>query len=288
MRFKITFLFIFLLACSKLFAQFGLDANNWQLLWSDEFDSINTNIWKIANNFDHYGNEQQVYISKNVTVDSGLLILNMLHEEYQCPDNYVNQWFCSRQNNLDENYAYTSGWIETKPNYYVRYGLIEARIKIPYSHGFFPAFWTFTNVPNYQEIDIFEMLPGRTDKIEKKSNRKKKIKITHNQYYTTSNMHLKSVDGENYFNNSLFKISPINDYTKWHTYSLIWSPSKIIWLIDGHTIRSEQNSGFYDFARIIFNFALNPWITPYNNSDFPSKMLIDYVRVYEMKVNVRN
>ena len=101
-------------------------------------------------------------------------------------------------------------------------------------------------------------------------------------------MHLKSPEGINYFSNSLFEISSVDDYSKWHTYSLMWSPSKVVWLIDGYTIRSEVNTGFYDYAKIIFNLALNPWVTPYNPENFPSKMFIDYIRVYELKVNIRN
>jgi len=54
------------------------DINNWSLIWSDEFNdgTINTTMWKVEPEFDHWGaNPNIVAIDDNVNESGGNLIL---------------------------------------------------------------------------------------------------------------------------------------------------------------------------------------------------------------------
>lgn len=76
---------------------------------------------------------------------------------------------------------------------------------------------------------------------------------------------------------------PVNfNYTGWHTYGIEWSPSKMIWYINGSPVRIFPNPGIVDPVRIILNLAIEPWALPNQTTPFPSEMLVDYVRVYEL------
>lgn len=137
----------------------GQNINNdphWNLVWEDNFNNLDLSTWKVANNFDHYG-EPQVYTNRpdNVFISNGNLVIRLKNEMYHSTN--MSHWTCNH-----EWYSYTSGWLETKPSKNVQYGLIMARIKLPYGYGYWPAFWTFkgggVSATNAAEIDIFEML----------------------------------------------------------------------------------------------------------------------------------
>ncbi len=63
---------------NNCFGQTILNDPHWELVWEDNFDYLDLSTWKVANNFDHYG-EQQVYTnrSNNVFVSNGNLVLKV-------------------------------------------------------------------------------------------------------------------------------------------------------------------------------------------------------------------
>ncbi len=289
---KITITLIVALCSTLLFGQNPSNDPHWNLVWGDEFNSLNTSIWKVQNHFDHYGGEPQVYTDRpeNVFIDNGNLVLKVQDETYSCPSSAVNQWGCARQNNLGIPYEYTSGWVETKATYNTEYGYIESRVKLPYGQGFWPAFWTFvgggvTGV-NAAEIDIFEML-GNHPSSDLTTN-------LHHEYCNSSRPDYSS--GNCTQLPSFYEISEPTGFSwdqQWHTYGIEWSPSKIIWYVDGFPIRFFNQTGQTDPAtgtpiypvdpvRIILNLALAPWSPPNGSTPFPSEMRIDYVKVYEL------
>lgn len=248
-------------------AQTPANDPHWQLVWEDNFNSLNTNIWQVAHNFDHYG-EPQVYKSENVSVSGGHLVLTTKQEMYSCPPIYVNDWACNRQDAVGLPYSYTSGWVETKPAYSTQYGYIESRMKVPYGYGFWPAFWTFqadglAYPNNAAEIDIFEMLGHYPND------------------HVTTNIHWAYPDNNEYMQHVEI---PYFNYSDWHIYAIEWSPTKIIWYIDGKPIRILNDHYIMDPVRIIINTAIEPTYQPTTSTTpFPSEFRVDYVKVYDLK-----
>lgn len=80
---KLTFIAL-LLQTMIMRAQTPLNDPHWKLVWEDNFDSLNTNIWLVQDNFDHWG-EQTVYIDDNVYCQNGNLTLEIKNESYSCP-----------------------------------------------------------------------------------------------------------------------------------------------------------------------------------------------------------
>lgn len=261
---KKTVLLIPLLLSLWTFGQTPSNDPHWQLVWEDHFNTFDANKWLKVDWAQH--GEPQLYLANNITVSNGNLVIKVNNNPTYCPPNPPTVWGacwpCANQW-----YNYTSGWVETKQAYNTQFGYIESRIKLPYGYGFFPAFWTFigsgVSGSNAAEIDIFEML-GHSPSNE-----------------ITTNIHLNYSDGNIYFQ----KQTPTNyDYNNtWHTYGIEWSPSKIIWYVDGSPIRLFPNHGIIDPVRIILNLAIEPGYLPNSSTPFPSDMLVDYVKVYDLK-----
>jgi len=259
-----------------LFLLTMLDAQPYHLVWEDNFDSLNTDIWLVQNNFDHYGGELQVYTSRpeNVFISDGNLVLRVNKEDYSCPPGSINPWGCARQYNTGQPYQYTSGWIETQPAYNTQYGKIEARISLPWGRGFWPAYWTFVGegLPshvNAAEIDIFEMYGHKP--------------ATHLE----TNVHLDYCNPDRFDYPdcpsipSYGKSHIIPNYAnKFHIYTLEWSPELIKWKMNDIPLRVMNNPGVVDPVRTIINMALLVGDPPNVNTPFPSDIKIDYVKVY--------
>jgi beta-glucanase (GH16 family) len=259
-----------------LIAQTDRTIESFQLVWEDNFDSLNTEIWHVQNNFDHYGGERQVYTSRpeNVFIQDGSLVLRVNRENYSCPPEALNPWGCALQYNTSLPYEYTSGWIETKPAYNTQFGYAEARIYLPFGRGFWPAFWTFVGegLPNHSnaaEIDIFEMYGHQP------------------AYIQETNIHLEYCN-ENY--PTYPDCSDIPSYHREHIipnyafkyliYSIEWTPEYIKWKTNDQVIRVSPNPGVVDPVRLIINMAILMGNPPNPETIFPADIKIDYVRVY--------
>ena len=129
------------------------------LIWQDEFngDTLNTDYWEIQTGtgahmgLTGWGNlEQQYYRPDNIRVNNGRLQIIARTDGFG-------------------GMPYTSGRIRSARNFSVRFGRIEARLRVPIGAGFWPAFWMMPEPvnatteagvhggwPNSGEIDIFE------------------------------------------------------------------------------------------------------------------------------------
>lgn len=121
---KINVYTILVLSSFSLSCSLSSQSNDYKLVWSDEFSgqNLNDNFWNVETGSDGWGNnELQNYTeSDNLEIKDGNL-------------------FIYAKKDLDGNY--TSGRIETKNKKYFTYGKVEARIKLPYGKGIWPAFW---------------------------------------------------------------------------------------------------------------------------------------------------
>ncbi len=250
------------------------------LVWSDEFegDSLDTEKWgyqtgindvyhgKASSTLRWGNNEQQYYTEDAVSVSGGCLEIKATREQ-------------------KEDCAYTSGRILTRDLYYVTYGYIEARIKMPAITGLWPAFWMLPQPSDYSsttniyggwsqsgEIDIMEA-KGRLPYEMCGTLHYGRTQYTGSDYYMTDNLSI----------------------ANWHTYAVDWREDHITWYVDGVEFFTMKSSEWYTDASdndaapfdqpfyILLNLAVGG---NFDNSNVPpegfesASMYVDYVRVY--------
>ncbi|MEW9799260.1 family 16 glycosylhydrolase [Alteromonas sp. CYL-A6] len=254
----------------------------WVVVWEDQFDddTINTENWNfLTGDGSEYGipgwgnNELQYYEEDNAFIEDGKLVI-------QAEADAVG------------GYEYTSARLTTEGKLDVRYGRIEASIKMPGGQGTWPAFWMLPTDSPYGdwaaggEIDILE----------------------------STNL---GVDGKNEIQGTLHygSLWPLNRFTyktyepemtitdDFHRYAIEWEQGEIRWYFDDthYATMTEQNffsyywggqdSGFItnDYApfntpfHILLNLAIGGNLpgAPADDLALPLRMEVDYVRVYQ-------
>lgn len=205
-------------------------------------------------------NESQYYTdrSENVVVEDGILKISALKENFQGSN-------------------FTSGKVLTKGKYQRKFGRFEARIKLPWGQGIWPAFWLLgddsngTQVwPQIGEIDIMEY-------------RGQEPTIVH------GTVHGPGYSGGQAITKSYDLINNRFD-TDFHIFGIEWGPGYINFYVDGvlyNQITPEDVTGEWVFDDndfyIIMNVAVGGTFVgpPGVNTVYPQTMLVDYVRIYE-------
>jgi len=254
-------------------------AQNWTLVWMDEFEqpdgsSPDSSKWgfDVGTGSGGWGNNQQEYDTartNNARIQSGQLVIEARQE------NYMGR-------------SYTSARMLTKGKWAWTYGRIEARIKIPRGQGIWPAFWTLganfdgpggVGWPACGEIDIMENI-GKTN-----NNEQGKI-------YGT--IHGPQSGGDYYGGAGVggsYTLPGGAAYADdFHVYAIEWTTNQIKWYMDSHlfftaTPANLPSGGTWPFTKpqfILLNLAVGGnWPGyPSNYTVFPQQMLVDYVRVY--------
>src|ERR1017187_7491269 len=155
-------------------------------------------------------------------------------------------------------------------------GRVEARIRIPYGQGIWPAFWMLgadvkrKGWPACGEIDIMENIGREPDTVHG---------TVHGPRYSGANGIGKP-----------FQIAAGRFTDDYHIYAVEWTPERIDFLVDGqsyHTVAPASlpagTKWVYDHPFfLILNVAVGGgWPhNPDETSVFPQTMLVDYVRVY--------
>lgn len=231
-------------------------AQNYQLVWSDEFETAIGPDWvfETGNNNGWGNNELQTYTNgANAAVVNGVLEITARKES---------------------NGTVTSTRMKTQGKKSWQYGKVEARIKLPLFHGAFPAFWMLGDAisnggwPKCGEIDIME-----------------NINSSMNTYGTL-----------HYDDNGWQHIgsSTPTDPSQWHINTMVWDKDKVIWYLDGveYNRYDLRNAKFDEFRAkffILLNLAYRsnwtesaqPGATLANFPATPQKMYVDWVRVYQ-------
>jgi beta-glucanase (GH16 family) len=246
------------------------------LVWADEFDgtTIDATKWQsISGNgcpsLCGFGNaEAQRYDPNQATiVKEGTNSYLNIQAKYEPSAAFPQQ-------------PYSSAKLTTEGKYALKYGRVEARMKLSSGMGAWPAFWMLpagvSNWPFTGEIDIMEAKHRNPQSID-------------------GTIHY---DGGGYHYTGRSYASPTDLSTEFHVYAVEWGPNIIKWFIDGNlfhtaTPNTTVNGGwpfndqqFY----IILNLAVGSAGTPYTSvngagvapipGDFPAKLQVDYVRVY--------
>jgi beta-glucanase (GH16 family) len=277
MRAVLTYILLITLTACPLYAE------SRQLVWSDEFDYQglpDKTKWDYEVGFVR-NKELQYYTAdrkENARVENGMLVIEARKEEFKNPS-YVpgakGSWQKSR-----ENAGYTSASLTTFNKASWRYGRIEVKAKLPSGRGMWPAIWMLgTNIrkgtgwPKCGEIDIMEFVGHEPD-------------IIHGTIHTGKFNHVAGTA-----KGSRITIpGPDKDF---HVYAVEWDPQKIDFFVDEKKYFTFKNDGTGEDAwpfdkeqYLILNIAVGgAWggAKGVDDSIFPQKLYIDYVRVYQDK-----
>jgi beta-glucanase (GH16 family) len=244
----------------------------WSLVWSDEFDgpngsAVNSSKWSFDVGGNGWGNnELETYTSRtaNADLEGGMLVVKTLKETFTGPDGITRN--------------YTSARLLTKNKFSQAYGRFEARIKIPYGQGIWPAFWMLgDNIntagwPNCGEIDIMENIG-------------KEPSIVHGTFHGPGYSGAQGVSAAYALPNGQ-KFS--DDF---HTFAVEWEPNVMRFYVDGLLYKTRTPADLpagttwvFDHPFfIILNVAVGGGFpgNPDATTVFPQQMLVDYVRVYQ-------
>lgn len=254
--------------------------SGWQLVWHDEFDGESLDASKWSPNIwapRKVNDEDQAYTDreKNVRVEQGHLVIEAHKEDYG-------------------EARYTSGRIHSAGKGDFLYGRFEVRARLPWGQGSWPAIWMLPSDPyryatsceggeDWQGSDTCDAWPNSGE-----------IDIMEHVGYQMNHVH-GTVHNEAYYwvkweqRKGRVLIDGVDE--DFHVYALEWSPDRIdIFVDDTHYFTYvNEGSGWqawpYDHPfHLILNIAVGGvWGRaggPIDDSIFPQRMLVDYVRVY--------
>ena len=249
----------------------SLSYEGYELKWEDQFDgdTLNRDDWNVELHDPGWvNNELQSYVDSpdNIYVKDGSLVIKPTETEDE-----------------NGNKSYASGRVNTQNKHDFKYGLFEARVKVPEGQGFLPAFWmmpTDENLygqwPRCGEIDIMEVLGNDT----------------HTSYGT---IHYGNPHSESQGSYTLEEGTFSDEY---HVFNVEWEPGRISWYVDGRLIHTEDNwysategqgeitypAPFDQPFYIILNLAVGgnwPGNPDETTNIEEAAYYIDYVKVYQ-------
>lgn len=236
----------------------------YNLVWQDEFDGPagqkpDSTKWTYDTGTD-WGNAQLEYDTdraENASLDGdGNLVITARAESYM-------------------GQPFTSARIKTEGLFEQTYGRFEARIKMPWGPGIWPAFWLLgSNVetvgwPECGEIDIMEYRGQQPNLIHA---------TVHGPGYSAGGGVTKSYG----FEHNRFDVD-------FHLFAVEWGQNYLRFYVDDvlyQEIKPEDLTGPWVFNKpffIILNVAVggNYVGFPTQDTQFPQSMVVDYVRVYK-------
>ncbi|ONI39513.1 hypothetical protein AN639_01585 [Candidatus Epulonipiscium fishelsonii] len=238
----------------------------YELVFADEFDVDgvpNPENWDYDIGGHGWGNnELQYYTRDNVVVKDGYLEIEARKEQ-------------------KEGMEYTSTRLVSRNKQDFLYGKIEVRAKLPSGLGTWPAIWMLSTDweyggwPHSGEIDIMEHVGYDQNRI-------------HGSVHTLSYYH--SINTQK--TATIVKAGVSDEF---HVYAVEWLPDKVKVSLDGEVYFEYNpndyvsNPSFKEWPfdkrmHLILNIAVGGFwggLKGIDDTIFPQKMLIDYVRVYQ-------
>ena len=253
-----------------------VQAQDWQLVWADEFDYVglpDSAKWTYGVGGHGWGNNELQYYTEadldNARVQNGMLTIEARHEP-------------------TEGMGYSSARLLTRGKAAWTYGRFEVRAKVPDGLGTWPAIWMLYEDapyggggwPDNGEIDIMEHVgydPG----------------VVHATVHTKAFNHKIGTQVSAQVN-----VSDFNE--AFHVYAVEWTPEEIRGYLDDELYYTYPNTSA-DFVaetggeaweawpfdhphHLILNIAVGgDWggAKGVDPAVFPKQMLVDYVRVYQ-------
>ncbi len=238
------------------------------LVWSDDFSedgALSSERWNynLGTGDNGWGNNELQYYTdrlENVEVKDDMLHITALQESYMGS-------------------GFTSGRVLTQGIYQTKYGRFEAKIKLPWGQGLWPAFWLLGNDsdgnidwPNTGEIDIMEYV-GQAPT------------ITHGSIHGPGYSGGEGVTKSYTLQNDRFD-------TGFHIFGIEWGPNYINYYVDDVLYNQITPSDLPEGKKWVFNdneffIILNMAVggsfvgSPNAETVFPQTMQVDWVKVYQ-------
>lgn len=251
----------------------------YDLVWHDEFDKDgkpDEDFWSYEIGFKR-NNELQYYLSENVNIKNGLLVIEGKKE------NINNKAFAPESKDWRENqeYAqYSSASINTRGKKAFQYGIVEVRAKIDTALGMWPAFWTLGETQSWPangEIDIMEYYRVKEEGT-----------ILANAAWASSDKRAEWDEAKIPIVKFLEK-DP-NWVNEFHVWNLNWNEDYIRLYLDNELLnevdltKTINPDGFNPFQQphyILLNLAIGSNGGDPSSTPFPKEYLVDYVRVFQ-------
>jgi len=248
------------------------------VVWSDEFDgegALDESKWTFESGFVR-NEEVQWYQSENAFQEDGMLVIEGRAEERPNPDHVPGStdWRTSR-----ETITHTSASVTTLDRYSWQYGHLVVRAKVTNDGGTWPAIWTLgvdCEWPSNGEVDVMENYGGD---------------ILANFAWGTDTRWSPRWDSSHW---------PVADFgagwtDDFHIWEWEWTSERMVIRLDGVTLNDVSlestingtaacagDNPFQQEHRLLLNLALGGSAGgSIADLAFPTRYLIDYVRVYQ-------
>ena len=257
-------MFIFFLGITLF--PISLQAQEWELVWADEFNEEglpDSTKWQYEYGPPYKNNEKQFYAREELKysrIEDGCLILEAHREEREGAD-------------------YVSASLHTQGKKDFLYGRVEARLKMPKGRGTWPAFWMLgTNIdevgwPTCGELDIMEYVGFDPEKVH-------------------ANIHTEAYNHQ-IGTNKGDSIHVNKPYEEFHVYAIEWFEDRVDFFVDDIKYftfeKPSDDMEEWPFDKphyLIINLAIGGNLGGQQGIDdslFPHKYYIDYVRYYKQK-----
>ena len=238
-----------------------------ELVWSEEFDTLDTDRWKIENSTFGEGNsELQCYTPEQVGVANGSLVIVAQNREVTCPN--------------EQTRDYTSGMVRSQDVTLEPGQRIEWRTKLTPADpenqaGLWPAFWAsgWDGKPwPSSELDFFEVMTARDPS------------------RTVYSIHYLDENGKHGKRSSEVYNDKFSD--DWHDFEFDYGiDGVLVWRMDGievHRVVSAPTQQVWPspfdspVTELRINLALGGTPGGLDIRALPAIFEMDYIRVYEM------
>ncbi|EGD76560.1 hypothetical protein PTSG_07675 [Salpingoeca rosetta] len=249
----------------------SLVRRNWTLTLEDNFsEGLNTSRWEVRQNQTHCEPcEPQLYLSKNVYVANGSLVLKTDRERVVGPGGQV--------------FNFTSGWVDTKERWYQRFGRFEINASLPdrRSTGIWPAFWLMPNPSTASPVDVCWPVGGEIDVFEYTANPFVDAVFATFRWGPSCGDDKQPLPGSMY--PPEFRAGSV-DFTEFHTYAVEWNETTMAFFVDDecyHVKTANEVSIPQDPFYLILDTAVAWYFPPGPDALYPVYHVIDYVRAYK-------
>ncbi|MDP6929094.1 MAG: glycoside hydrolase family 16 protein, partial [Planctomycetota bacterium] len=247
------------------------EMDDWKLVWSDEFSGseLDYSKWGVEVNALGGGNhELQFYTDRaeNVRVEKGVLVI-------EAREDHPSIAGTTRR--------FSSARLRTKHRGDWLYGRVEVKARLPKGRGLWPAIWMLPTHERYGgwaasgEIDIMEL-------------------VGHEPAVIHGTLHHGNSWPAQVQSGSPYELEEGSFADAFHVFALEWEAGEIRWYLDGKLWQTQKRwktkghafpAPFDQPFHLLLNLAVGgKWPgSPNEKTNFPARMQVDYVRVYQRR-----